>query len=65
MTPKDVGDATHECPPLDKSRAALLAARAYAGTPRAAVILLGTSLGGGFSPPAAELLPLASDFSVS
>jgi len=41
------------------------AARAYAGTPRAAVILLGTSLGGGFSPPAAELLPLASDFSVS
>ncbi|HEY8599389.1 MAG TPA: hypothetical protein VIL85_13210, partial [Thermomicrobiales bacterium] len=41
------------------------AARAYAGTPRAAVILLGTSLGGGFAPPAAEFIPLAPDFSVA
>lgn len=41
------------------------AARAYAGTPRVAVILLGTSLGGGFAPPAAGSVPLAADFSVA
>ena len=41
------------------------AARAYAGRSRAAVILLGTSLGGGFAPPAEGLAPLAPDFSVS
>ena len=41
------------------------AARAYAGTPRTAVILLGTSLGGGFAPPAVGFVALAPDFAVS
>ena len=42
------------------------AARAYAGTPHAAVIMLGTALGVGFPPPsAAALRPLVPDFSIS
>lgn len=41
------------------------AARAYAGMSRSAVILLGTSLGVGFPPPAAGFIPLAPHFSVS
>jgi hypothetical protein len=38
------------------------AARALAGQPHAAVIMLGTSLGVGFVPPAASFRPVAIDF---
>ncbi len=40
------------------------AARAYAGTPNAAVIMLGTALGIGFVPPDRGLRPLARGFRV-
>jgi hypothetical protein len=41
------------------------AARAVAGAERCAVIMLGTSLGVGFAPPAGDVLPLAAGFEVT
>ncbi|MDP8922227.1 MAG: hypothetical protein M3O34_05040 [Chloroflexota bacterium] len=40
------------------------AARAYAGEPRAAVIMMGTALGVGFPPPVGSLRPLAPTFAI-
>jgi hypothetical protein len=42
-----------------------VAACAYAGRPRSAVLMLGSALGVGFVPPAAGYRPLASDFAFS
>jgi hypothetical protein len=56
---------------LDRSLAVRLvhdgtaAARAHAGTPRAAVITVGTALGIGFPPPTQGLQPVAASFAVT